>query len=288
MDSARNRASLLRVDLPRRCWSGPAQPAPGPSPDAAPVVALEVQALPGDATRPVLVFLHEGLGSVSMWAGRDGSWPASVCTTTGCPGLVYSRRGYGRSDPIPDVRGAGRLPPDYLHREAFGVLPALLARLGIVRPVLIGHSDGGSIALLHASRHPVTGCVVMAPHLMVERQSIESIEQARAAYEGGALRARLTRHHADVDSAFWQWNDVWLSAAFRSFDIRPDCRRIQAPVLAIQGREDPYGSLRQIEEIAPTAGRFELAVVERCGHSPHKDHAPQVRELVADFVRRLT
>lgn len=275
--------SLTQVRLPRHCWADPASPAA----DDGPPVALEVQQLQGDSSRPVLVFLHEGLGSVSMWNSRQGSWPASVCEATGCPGLVYSRRGYGRSDPIADVRGAGRLPPDYMHREAFAVLPALLASLGIARPVLVGHSDGGSIALLYASRHPVAGCVVMAPHVMVEDVSVQSIAQARDAYQSGDLRARLARHHADVDGAFWQWNDVWLSPGFRSFDIRPDCRQIQAPVLALQGREDPYGSLRQIEEIAPTRGRLQLEVIEQCGHSPHKEHAQQVRERVAAFVRGL-
>ncbi|MEY3475484.1 MAG: hypothetical protein RL087_1942, partial [Pseudomonadota bacterium] len=175
----------------------------------------------------------------------------------------------------------------YMHREAFGVLPALLRALGIERPLLVGHSDGGTIALLHASRHPVAGCVVMAPHVIVEDLSIASIGQARVAYESGELRQRLARHHADVDCAFWQWNDVWLSQAFRSFDIRSDCRSIRAPVLAIQGRDDPYGTLRQVQEIAPTQGPLRIEVIDRCGHSPHKDHPQQVRDLVAGFARAL-
>jgi pimeloyl-ACP methyl ester carboxylesterase len=222
-----------------------------------------------------------------MWSSREGSWPQSVCDAAGAPGIVFSRRGYGRSDAVADVRGAGRLPPDYMHREAFGVLPALLRALGIERPLLVGHSDGGTIALLHASRHPVTGCVVMAPHVIVEDLSIASIGQARVAYESGELRQRLARHHADVDCAFWQWNDVWLSQAFRSFDIRSDCRSIRAPVLAIQGRDDPYGTLRQVQEIAPTQGPLRIEVIDRCGHSPHKDHPQQVRDLVAGFARAL-
>ncbi|MFZ9334715.1 MAG: alpha/beta fold hydrolase [Burkholderiaceae bacterium] len=274
---------MERIELPLPCWGRTASPAHG----AGPQVALEVQRIAGDAARPTMVFLHEGLGSVSMWSSREGSWPQSVCDAAGAPGIVFSRRGYGRSDAVADVRGAGRLPPDYMHREAFGVLPALLRALGIERPLLVGHSDGGTIALLHASRHPVAGCVVMAPHVIVEDLSIASIGQARVAYESGELRQRLARHHADVDCAFWQWNDVWLSQAFRSFDIRSDCRSIRAPVLAIQGRDDPYGTLRQVQEIAPTQGPLRIEVIDRCGHSPHKDHPQQVRDLVAGFARAL-
>lgn len=245
-------------------------------------VGLEIQRIGAPAGRPraPIVFLHEGLGSVAMW--RD--WPAQVCAATGRAGLVYSRRGYGLSDPVPDVRGTGRLRPDYMHREAWEVLPALLQRLGWAEPVLVGHSDGGSIALLHASRHPVAACVVMAPHVIVEDVSVRSIEQARDAYLAGGLRERLARYHADVDVAFWQWNDAWLDPAFRAFDIRPDCRRIAAPVLAIQGVDDPYGTLRQIEEIAPTAGPFEMDVLTDCGHSPHRDRARAVTDRIAGFL----
>jgi pimeloyl-ACP methyl ester carboxylesterase len=243
-------------------------------------VRLEVERLwPGGAAKAPLVFLHEGLGSVAMW--RD--WPARACAATGRPGIVYSRRGYGASDPIPDVRGAGRHGPDYMHKEAFETLPALLSQLGLQAPVLVGHSDGGTIALLHASRHPVAACVVMAPHVIVEDVSVHSIEQARDAYAQG-LRERLARYHQDVDNAFWQWNDIWLGEAFRAFDIRPDCRRITAPVLAMQGIDDAYGTLRQVEEIAPTAGRFELDVLEACGHSPHKDQPERVLARLQAFL----
>lgn len=244
-------------------------------------VRLEVRRIPGPAQGPApLVFLHEGLGSVSMW--RD--WPAQLCTATGRAGAVYSRRGYGHSDPVPDVRGAGRLQPDYMHREAWEVLPALLRALDLHAPVLVGHSDGGSIALLHASRHPLAACVVMAPHVIVEDVSVDSIAQARDAY-GTGLRERLAKFHADVDIAFWQWNDAWLNPAFRAFDIRPECRGITAPVLAIQGVDDAYGTLRQIEEIAPTAGPFEMQVLENCGHSPHRDQPQAVTRRIAQFLR---
>ncbi|MCY7319535.1 MAG: alpha/beta hydrolase [Ramlibacter sp.] len=244
-------------------------------------VALEVERVAPGPHRSLapIVFLHEGLGSVAMW--RD--WPREVCAATGRAGIVYSRRGYGRSDTVPDVRGAGRLAADYMHREAFEVLPELLAQLGIANPVLLGHSDGGSIALLHASRHPVRACIVMAPHVMVEEVSLRSIKQARSAY-GAGLRERLMRFHCDVDTAFWQWNDVWLSPGFASFDIRPECRRICAPLLAIQGHDDGYGSMRQIEEIAPTQGSFAMEKLADCGHSPHRDQPELTRQRVTGFL----
>ncbi|WP_137895844.1 alpha/beta hydrolase [Ramlibacter sp. 2FC] len=255
-------------------------------------IRLEIEQIPAPAATAAapLVFLHEGLGSVAMW--RD--WPAQVCAATGRAGLVYSRQGYGRSAPTPDVRGepaerdgrrSGRLRPDYMHREALQVLPALLERLEIVRPVLVGHSDGATIALLHASRHPVAACVVLAPHVIVEELSVQAIAQAREAYLSGDLRARLARHHTDVDCAFWQWNEVWLSPEFRDFDIRQDCRRIGAPLLAIQGIEDPYGTLAQIHDIAAAAPQARLLELPACGHSPHRDQAGAVTAAIADFLR---
>ena len=251
-------------------------------------VRLEVQRIPGAApSAPAIVFLHEGLGSVAMWQGREGSWPQTVCAATGRSGIVYSRRGYGQSDPVPDVRGTGRLKPDYMHHEAWEVLPALLDAIGVSQPLLLGHSDGASIALLHASRYPVQACIVMAPHVMVEEISIRSIEQARVAFESGGLRERLARYHADVDGAFWQWNDAWLNPAFRSFDIRSDCRRIHAPLLAIQGVDDAYGTMRQIEEIAPTQGPLQLQAIAQCGHSPHRDQPARVTNLITRFMSGL-
>jgi pimeloyl-ACP methyl ester carboxylesterase len=250
----------------------------------------EIQAPGAVEGQAALVFLHEGLGSVAMWR----EWPDRLCAATGRAGVVYSRQGYGRSDPTPDVRGepaerdgrrSGRLRPDYMHREALDVLPALLRRLGLVRPVLVGHSDGGTIALLHASRHPVAACVVLAPHVLVEEVSLRSIEQAREAYTKGDLRARLSRYHADVDGAFWQWNDVWLSPGFRAFDIREDCRRIQAPLLAIQGVDDPYGSMAQIHDIAAAAPHARLVEVADCGHSPHREQPEAVTAAIAGFLR---
>lgn len=248
---------------------------------------LELQHIAGPAERAPLVYLHEGLGSVSLWTQRGNNWPQAVCQATGRAGIVYSRRGYGQSDAVPDVRGSGRLPPDYMHREAWEVLPALLAALGIVRPVLLGHSDGASIALLHASRHPVSAAIVMAPHLMVEDIAVQAIAEATTAFESGGLRDRLARHHADVDSAFWQWNDVWLSEGFRSFDIRPDCRRISAPLLAIQGLEDEYGSMAQLDELALAAPQTVQFRLPDCGHSLQRDQPGRTLAAVAGFLQPL-
>ncbi|WP_077560626.1 alpha/beta hydrolase [Polaromonas sp. C04] len=249
----------------------------------------QIEAAAGEQRRAPIVFLHEGLGSVAMW--RD--WPDQVCLATGRAGVVYSRRGYGRSDPVPDVRGAssereglrvGRLQPDYMHREAWEVLPELLRVLQIDKPVLLGHSDGASIALLYASRYPVQACIVLAPHVIVEDISVRSIAQARTAYESGDLRERLARYHADVDCAFWQWNDIWLDEAFRSFDIRGDCQRIRAPVLAIQGVDDAYGTMQQIDQIRTTGEHCVLQKLEQCGHSPHRDQTALTTQLIADFL----
>lgn len=249
-------------------------------------VSLEVERISGGAQpgRAPIVFLHEGLGSVAQWTTREGDWPQAVCQACERDGVVYSRRGYGRSESIPDVRGAQRLSPDYMQQEAWSVLPALLQTLGLSQPVLLGHSDGGTIALLYASQHPVSACVVMAPHVMVESISIDAITAAKEAYLHGPLRERLSRYHDDVDCAFWQWNDVWLSSAFRSFDIREDCRRIHSPVLAIQGREDPYGSLQQIEDIRPDHGRIERLVLDHCGHSPQRDQSQACITRIASFL----
>ncbi|MFT4195160.1 alpha/beta fold hydrolase [Ottowia sp.] len=243
-------------------------------------VFIEADHIPGPPGPAPLVFLHEGLGSVAMW--RD--WPASLCAATGRAGWVVSRRGYGRSSPVADVRGAGRLRPDYMHREALEVLPPLLARLGVERPVLVGHSDGATIALIHAAHHPLTACVVMAPHVMVEDVSIRAIEQARQAWEAGELRPRLARYHDDVHGAFWQWNDVWLSPAFRGFDIRDECRAITAPLLAIQGLQDQYGTLAQIRDLQRAVPHARLLEVPGCGHSPHRDRPEVVNAAIVEFL----
>lgn len=250
-------------------------------------VDLEVKYIPLDKPLelrdkgPSLVFLHEGLGSVALW--KD--WPAKICQSLGCEGWVYSRQGYGQSDGISDVRGAGKLNAHYMHREALEVLPVLLAHLGIAKPILIGHSDGGTIALIHASQFPVSGCVVMAPHVMVEEISIQAISLARDHFE--KLKPKLAAFHKDVDIAFWQWNDVWLSEAFRSFDIRPLLPKIEAPLLAIQGLDDAYGTMKQIDEIAALVPHAQLLKLGNCGHSPHKDQPEKVLQALKYFSSSL-
>lgn len=256
-----------------------------------------------DTARPApqlaspIVFLHEGLGSVAMW--RD--FPHMLCAATGRPGLVYSRRGYGQSDAVPDVRGAGRLQPDYMHHEATEVLPELLRLEGITRPVMLGHSDGGTIALLHAAQFPVEACIAMAPHLFVEDISIAAITQAREAFEKSDLRQRLVKFHAHVDCAFWQWNDIWLSNEFRSFNIKAECKQITCPVLAIQGHDDPYGTMAQIDALSGVEHDFSsqidsspaqnlrrvLLKIEQCGHSPHRDQSQPVIASIRKWLSSL-
>ena len=253
-------------------------------------VALEVRHIATPNTDPALapmVFLHEGLGSVAMWTQRGVDWPLAVCQATGRSGWVYSRRGYGQSDRPIDVRGANALTPDYLHHESWQVLPELLAQIGVEKPVLLGHSDGASIALLYASHCPVSACIAMAPHVIVEEISGSAIQLAKTAFEHGDLRQRLARFHADVDTAFWQWNDIWLSPAFRPFDIRSICYAITDPVLALQGRQDAYGTLQQINDIQ-TQGRIERVVIEDCGHTPHRDQPERAVALVVDFLANLS
>lgn len=230
-----------------------------------------------ESAHPTVVFLHEGLGSIALW--KD--FPERFCAACGLRGLVYSRKGYGRSTPRPHEE---RWTVDFMHRQAWQVLPALLAELGIERPWLFGHSDGGSIALLHAARFPVSGLVVAAPHIMVEELSVASIAEARAAYLEGGLRERLARYHDDIDSAFWGWNDIWLDPAFRAWDIREHLAAIDAPILAVQGEDDEYGTLEQIHGIARLAPQTHLLVLPDCGHSPHRDQPGKLIDEATRFM----
>ena len=241
---------------------------------------IETRWLRGPADAPLVVFLHEGLGSVSMW--KD--FPDRLCDTGGLRGLVYSRPGYGRSTPRPH---ASRYAPDFMHRQARVVLPALLSALAVTEPPwLFGHSDGGSIALIHAATFPdrVAGTIAVAPHLFVEQLSVDSISATRRAYETTNLRDRLGRHHDDVDSAFWGWNDIWLDPAFRTWTIEPSLAGITGPVLAIQGIDDEYGTMAQIDGIAAALPRARLVKLPACGHSPHRDQPEAVIDASLAFI----
>lgn len=235
---------------------------------------------PRDGAAPLVVFLHEGLGSVAMW--KD--FPDRLCAGAGVRGLVFSRPGYGRSTPraedeVWDV--------DFMHRQAHEVLPAFFDAIGLAEPPwLVGHSDGGSIALLYAARFPerVRGLVLLAPHIFVEDVTVRNIEVARQAYLQTGLRARLARHHDDVDSAFWGWNRIWLHPPFAGWNIENELEGIRCPVLAIQGLDDEYGTLAQIRGIAARVPGTRLLELPQCGHSPHRDQPAAVISAAAGFM----
>jgi len=231
------------------------------------------------SVHPVIVFLHEGLGSVSLW--KD--FPQQLCARNGFTGLVYSRYGYGKSTPRPATE---HWTTEFMHAQAHEVLPAFLAALGVRNPWLFGHSDGASIALLHAACFPdaVSGIVVAAPHIFVEDVTIASIEQARESYLSTDLRDRLGRHHTDPDATFWGWNDTWLDPAFRAWSIEDRLSRIRCPVLAVQGEDDEYGSLAQIRGIQRQAPQTRLLILPRCGHSPHRDQPEALINETARFI----
>ena len=237
-----------------------------------------------DASQPLIVFLHEGLGSVAMW--KD--FPQRLCETANCRGLVYSRPGYGKSTP----RAADEAwKADFMHRQAFEVLPALLKALNIDtekhKPWLFGHSDGGSIALLFAAKYPMntSGVVVLAPHILVEDVSISSIEKARIAYQATELRRQLARYHDDIDSAFWGWNDIWLSPGFRHWNLTQAIKTITCPLLAVQGLDDAYGTLEQIHGIKRVLPATQLLELADCGHSPHRDKPDALIDACSTFIR---
>ena len=235
------------------------------------------------ADAPLVVFLHEGLGSLAMW--KD--FPRRLCDAAGCRGLVYSRPGYGRSTPRAAEEAWGL---DFMHRQAHEVLPALLQALGLggERIWLFGHSDGGSIALLYAARYgaQVGGAIVVAPHILVEDLSVTSIQQARIAYCDTDLRERLARYHDDPDSAFWGWNAIWLHPPFRDWSIEDEIGAIACPLLAVQGVDDEYGTLEQIRGIARRVPQTELLVLDECGHSPQRDQPDKLVAAAAAFILR--
>ncbi len=242
-----------------------------------------VRIAPERVGAPLVVFLHEGLGSVAMW--KD--FPERFCEAGGFRGVVWSRPGYGRSTP----RDADDLwDVDFMHRQALEVLPAFFEAIGLhEQPWLFGHSDGGSIALLYAARFPekLAGLVVMAPHILVEDITIANIEVARKAYSQTDLPAKLGRYHDSADSAFWGWNRIWLDPPFRQWTIEQEIDAIRCPVLAIQGVDDEYGTLEQIRGIVRRAPQTEMIELDNCGHSPHRDQPEQVIIAAARFITTI-
>ncbi len=233
----------------------------------------------GGPDASTIVMLHEGLGSVAMW--RD--FPEQLARTTRTNVLVYSRHGYGRSAPLRTPRGV-----QYMHDEALIVLPQFLDALGIEKPILFGHSDGGSIALIHAggSGRKVRGIVALAPHVFVEELSVASIAAAKIAYETTGLRQRLARYHDDVDGVFWGWNEIWLRPEFRAWNIEEYLPRIPCPVLAIQGEDDEYASIEQIHRIARAAADVQWISLAKSRHSPHRDQPEQVLKALARWLEQ--
>jgi pimeloyl-ACP methyl ester carboxylesterase len=243
---------------------------------------LEYQLIPAhQLNRPTLVFLHEGLGSVAMW--RD--FPAKVAAATGCRTLVYSRYGYGESDVLAESFGVR-----YMHDEALVALPDLLDKLRIEKPVLVGHSDGGSIALIHAggTGREVAGLILMAPHVFVEDLSIASIAQAKVAFETTNLAQKLAKFHRDPVKTFRGWNDIWLHPDFRAWNIEEYLPKIACPVLALQGEDDEYGTAAQVEAIRMQArGEVEVLMLADCRHSPHKDQPQATLEAMTGLIERI-
>ena len=242
-------------------------------PDGTALELLEIPSL--DAEAPTLVLLHEGLGSARLW--RD--FPRAVAAATGCGTIAFSRYGHGRSDPPPAPR-----TPRFMHEEALDVLPVVLRELEAADPVLVGHSDGASIALIYAAEHRVRALVAIAPHVFVEEICLAEIRRARQAYGREGLRDRMARYHRDPDAAFYGWNDVWLDPEFRAWDISDSVARIECPILLIQGERDRYGTMAQLDAVE----RLARGPVERvhldCGHAPHLERPEETLEAVAGFV----
>jgi pimeloyl-ACP methyl ester carboxylesterase len=234
----------------------------------------------GDPARPVLVFLHEGLGSIRQW--RD--FPAKLAAATGLRALVYDRYGYGQSDVLQEPKRTVR----FMHDEALVSFPQLLKALNIENPWLIGHSDGASIALIHAGAgHVVRGVVAMAPHVFIEPLCLKSIDKAAEAFENTDFAQKLGRHHRDARKTFYGWADVWLDAEFKGWDIREEyLKNIRAPVLAIQGHDDVYGTMEQLDEIQRrVAGPCTLLKLGNCGHAPFRDQPETVLGAIREFLR---
>ena len=239
---------------------------------------LELLEIPGDPDAPALVLLHEGLGSVGLWRG----FPERLADATGRRTVAFSRFGHGESDPPPKPR-----TPAFMHEEALEVLPELLRRLDLHEPILVGHSDGASIALIYAAHHAVAGVVAIAPHVFVEEICLAEIRQARKTYDTGDLREKLARHHRNPDAAFFGWNDVWLDPAFPQWTITDELERITCPLLLIQGERDQYGTMAQLDTIE----RIAIGPVRRvhldCQHSPPTELPDETVAAIAEFTNGL-
>jgi len=235
---------------------------------------------PSDVHAATIVMLHEGLGSIALW--RD--FPQRLAALTGCAVLAYSRYGHGDSE-----RLAERRPVEFMHHEGEVVLPELLDKLGIARPILLGHSDGGSIALIFAGKYPerVRALILEAPHVFVEDLTVASICDAKVRYETTNLRNRLGCYHEHVDATFWGWNDIWLDPRFRSWNIESYLETIRCPVLCIQGEDDEYGTRAQVEAIRAQVPGTEVLMLPNCKHSPHRDRSEATLEKMAEFVARV-
>jgi pimeloyl-ACP methyl ester carboxylesterase len=239
-------------------------------------LGVEVLDLPGDQSLAPLVLLHEGLGSVGLWR----SFPTALRAATDRRLIAFSRFGHGRSDPPPRAR-----TPAFFVEEAREVLPPLLDALDAAdEPVLVGHSDGASIALVYAAEHDASALVLLAPHVFVEEVTVSAIRDTREEYLNRALRERMARYHDDPDAAFWGWCDVWLDPAFRTWDLGGHAQLLTAPTLLIQGADDPYGSLEQLDRIEAAAKGTVRRVVLPGGHSPHLEHEQEVVSAVSNFV----
>ena len=234
---------------------------------------------PPPSASPTIVFLHEGLGSITRW--RD--FPAALCARLGWGGLVYNRQGYGGSDPFRPP-----LPPRFMHHEALDVLPRVLDSFEISRPVLFGHSDGASIALIYCGSQPHSpaALIVEAPHVFVEPVTVASIAAVRDRYRSTDLRERLARHHgANVDTLFESWAATWLSDEFRDWNIETYLAAITCPTLVIQGANDEYGTARQVNAVANgVSGEVATVLLDACGHSPHIDQRDAVERLSWQFL----
>lgn len=266
MDWAAGRLTAGGKALDYACWGPPPDRSSGQAPDQS----------------PTLVLLHEGLGCIALW--RD--FPLRLAQATGCGVFAYSRAGYGRSDPVPLPR-----PLDYMTGEAQQVLPQVLDQIGARRVILLGHSDGATIAAIHGGTvadDRVQGLVLIAPHFFTEPFGLAAIAEARIAYDRDGLRGKLARYHDDVDCAFRGWNDAWLDPGFRDWNVADVMDGLPIPALAIQGQGDAYGSLAQIDHLpARCAAPVDTLILPDCGHAPHLEHSAQVVEAVQRFCTKL-